>query len=304
MSENTTLKKLITIGKVAYNWLMQSNQAVVWGNTSSGIFLNIQDDQIIFLTASDHLGPVNIILKNQLPSHWQNKDLITIVPGISQISLINQQAELKIKVDNVWQTPEKPPEKISSEEQQDRLLQSARQISILKSAQGFAPLLAPFFHNESPMHFENEWLNQSWVKITQLKQGLLQKDQEKVLCVSKQLIGSGHGLTPSGDDLLTGLFFMHNRWFKNTGWMDEIEQSLVQEFQLHTTAVSSTLFWCALQGEADARIQEMSDALMSADIPFQQQALQLARWGNSSGADVFLGLMLAIKSFHNQAEGL
>jgi len=39
-------------------------------------------------------------------------------------------------------------------------------------------------------------------------------------------------------------------------------------FKEKTTSVSSTLFECALQGEADARIQEMADVLMSTDIPF------------------------------------
>ncbi len=303
MSENTTSKNLITIGKVAYDWLLQSSQAVVWGNTSTGLFLNIQPDKIIFLTSSDHFGPVNIIIRNQLPTHWENKDKIQIIHQENEFILFNQQDELQIMIDDIWHTPIKPPGRISPAEQQNRLLQSAKQISILKSGQGFSPLLIPSLRNEPPADREDEWLNQSWNKINQLNQSLLKKDVDKVLNVSKQLIGSGRGLTPSGDDLLTGLFFMQQRWFENTDWLDEIFQSLVQEFQQHTTAVSSTLFQCAIQGEADARIQELSDALMSADIPFQQQALQLARWGNSSGADVFLGMLLAIASFQNHSEG-
>lgn len=303
MSENTTSKNLITLGKIAYNWLLQSSRAVVWGNTSTGLFLNIQPDQIIFLTSSDHIGPVNIIIRNKFPTHWANKDKIQIIHQDNEFTLFNQQDKLQITIDNIWHTPIKPPGRISPDEQRCRLLQSANQISLLKNGQGFAPLLIPFLRNEPPEDLEDAWLSQSWDKIIHLKQSLLNKDIGKVFSVSKQLVGSGRGLTPSGDDLLTGLFFMHKRWFKNTGWMDEMEQSLAHEFQQHTTAVSSTLFWCALHGEADARIQELSDALMTSEIPFHQQAIQLARWGNSSGADVFLGMLLAIASFQNQSEG-
>lgn len=303
MSKKTTSINKSTIGRVAYDWLMQSNLADVWGITSSGIFLNIHGNKIIFLTSSNHFGPVNIVIENQVPIQWKNKDLIKIVLGVNEISFINQHDELKIKIDDIWHTTHKPSGKITRAEQQIRLLKSAQQFSLLKNGQGFASLLISFLRNEAPEDLENEWLCRSWEKIVQLKQGLMEKDTDKIMTFAKQLIGSGRGLTPSGDDLLTGLFFMQKRWFENIDWMEEIKQSLIQEFQQYTTAVSNTLFLCALQGEADARIQEMSDALMISEIPFHQQAIQLARWGNSSGADVFLGMMLAIASFQNQSEG-
>jgi len=297
MSEKNYSKNKSTIGKIAYDWLMQSNQAVVWGNTSRGLFLQIPENKIIFLTESHNNGPVNITITNQIPINWKNNDKIEIIQGPNVITLRNQFDELRIVIDKIWRTPEKPVGNISAAEQQNRLLQSARQLTLLKDGKGYSSFLIPVLQNEPAENLDDQWEKTSFNKINQLKQGLMVKDKEKVLGVARQLIGSGEGLTPSGDDLLTGIFFMRKRWFENTKWLNEIEQSLTREFQQHTTAQSSTLFQCALQGEAIAYIQEMSDTLMNAATPFDQQAIQLARWGNSSGADVFLGMILAIQCF-------
>ncbi|HSM25189.1 MAG TPA: DUF2877 domain-containing protein [Anaerolineaceae bacterium] len=93
---------------------------------------------------------------------------------------------------------------------------------------------------------------------------------------------------------------MKNRWFEEVEWIKPLEPVLLDLSKKQTTAVSATLLECALHAQADARIHEMSDVLMNADIPFSQQAINLARWGNSSGADVFLGMLLAIQCFQSE----
>ncbi|MBE0686789.1 MAG: DUF2877 domain-containing protein, partial [Anaerolineaceae bacterium] len=198
-----------------------------------------------------------------------------------------------------WSTPQKPTGFISEIEQKNRMKRVANQLSLLKNEQGFAPLLLPFVTDTTSLETDNTWLFTSWNTIRLLKISMIQKDTESILSLTNLLIGSGRGLTPSGDDLLTGLTFMRRRWFPEVNWMTEVEDQLLATFKVKTTSVSSTLFECALQGEADARIQEMADVLMSADVPFHQQAMELSRWGNSSGADVFLGMLLAIESFQN-----
>jgi hypothetical protein len=90
---------------------------------------------------------------------------------------------------------------------------------------------------------------------------------------------------------------MHQRWFPDADWFNDLKAPLNDEFNQKTTAVSSTLFYCATLGEADFRIQEMADVLMNDELKMQSQAINLARWGNSSGADIFLGMVLAIDCF-------
>jgi hypothetical protein len=293
LNENETI-----IGKIALDFLSGSKIGKIWGITSSGIFINLQGS-IVFLTNTRHLGPVNLISNLPLPEQWRNEDELEIKISDQTINFDHLKYPVSIKIKEIWQTPTKPVLNISDNEKQKRILAAARQLRVLKNEKGYAPLLLPFVTDTLSLETDNTWLFSSWNTIKLLKISMIQKDTESILALANLLVGSGRGLTPSGDDLLTGLTFMHRRWFSDINWMTAVEDQLLAIFKEKTTSVSSTLFECALQGEADARIQEMADVLMSTDIPFHQQAMELSRWGNSSGADVFLGILLAIESFQN-----
>lgn len=293
LNDNETI-----IGKIALDFLSGSKKGKIWGITSHGIFINLQGS-IVFLTNTRHLGPVNIIANLPLPELWKIEDELEINISDQTINFDHPKYPISIKIKEIWKTPQKSVSNISDDEQQKRILAAARQLSLLKNEQGYAPLLLPFVSDTLTLETEDTWLFSTWNTIKLLKISMIQKDTESILSLANLLIGSGRGLTPSGDDLLTGLTFMHRRWFPDVNWMTEIEDQLLATFKEKTTSASSTLFKCAMQGEAGARIQEMADVLMSTDIPFQQQAIELSHWGNSSGADVFLGMILAIDSFQN-----
>jgi hypothetical protein len=286
------------VGKIALDFLSGSKIGQIWGITSSGIFINLKGS-IVFLTNTIHLGPVNIISNLTLPDQWKIEDELEINVSDQMINFDHNKYPVSLKIREIWQTATKSVSNISDDEQQKRILAAARQLSLLKNEQGYAPLLLPFISDTLPLETDNSWLFSSWNTIRLLKISMIQKDTESILSLANLLVGSGRGLTPSGDDLLTGLTFMRRRWFPEVNWVTDTEDQLLATFKKKTTSVSSTLFECALQGEADARIQEIADVLMTSEIPFQQQAMELSRWGNSSGADVFLGMLLAIESFQN-----
>lgn len=295
LNDNETI-----IGKIALDFLSGSKIGQIWGITSSGIFINLEG-AIVFLTNTRHLGPVNIFTNFPLPVQWKIEDELKINVSDQTINFDHSKYPVSLKIKEIWKTATKPFSNISAAGQQKRILAAIRQLSLLKNDQGYAPLLLPFVSDTIPLETDNNWLFTSWNTIKLLKLSMIQKDTESMLSLANLLVGSGRGLTPSGDDLLTGLTFMRRRWFPEVNWMTEIEDQLLVTFKEKTTSVSSTLFKCAMKEEADARIQEMADVLMSANIPFQQQAIELSRWGNSSGADVFLGMLLAIEGFqiHN-----
>ncbi|PKO06158.1 MAG: hypothetical protein CVU41_08595 [Chloroflexi bacterium HGW-Chloroflexi-3] len=297
-SEIVLINNETIIGKFALDLLSGSKIGKIWGITSRGLFINLQGS-IVFLTNTRYLGPVNIIANLPLIEQWKNEDELEINMSDQTINFDHSKYPVSIKIKKIWKTPPKPVLNMSDEEQQKRILAAARQLSFLKNEQGYAPLLMPFVSDTLYLETDNTWLFSSWNTIKLLRISMSLKNIESILSLANLLVGSGRGLTPSGDDLLTGLTFIRRRWFPEVNWMTEVEDQLLATFKIKTTSVSSTLFECAMQGEADARIQEMADVLMSADTPFQQQALELSRWGNSSGADVFLGMILAIESFQN-----
>ena len=294
--ENETI-----VGKYASELISSSTRGIIWGITSSGIFINLQGS-IVFLTNTNHFGPVNIITNHLLPEQWKNEDELEINISDQTINFDHPKYPMSLKIKDIWQTPPKPVRNISDDEQQKRILSAARQLSLLRNEHGYAPLLLPFVSDTIAFDTDNSWLFSSWNTIKLLKISILQQDTESILSLANLLVGSGRGLTPSGDDLLIGFMFMLNRWYSEVDWLTEVTDYLLATFKEKTTLVSSTLFECAVQGEADARIQAMADVLMSMDISFHQQAIELSRWGNSSGADVFLGMILAIQTLQHQIE--
>ena len=287
----------ITIGKIAYDWLWDSETVTVTGTTSSGTFLKTNEGRVVFLTTSNHYGPVNLVFENNFPQNWENGDLLLVSHDQDSFIFHSPIEKYVLQIKSIWKTPPTPVKNISTNEQSSRLHQAAQQLSILKDREGLAPLLTAYLDKKTLLEFDSEWINSMWQRIQALGKAIKAKNITQIKFVANQLIGSGRGLTPSGDDLLSGLFFMHQRWFQDADWFNDLKAPLIDQFNQNTTAVSSTLFFCATLGEADFRIQEMADVLMNDELGMQTQAINLARWGNSSGADIFLGMVLAIDCF-------
>ncbi|UXV35366.1 DUF2877 domain-containing protein [Staphylococcus sp. IVB6181] len=100
------------------------------------------------------------------------------------------------------------------------------------------------------------------------------------------LIGRGQGLTPSGDDILVGLLFIHFiQPFITKAHMAQIEQLVSQPL---TTLVSQTFLSYAIQGIFSSRLTDlMEDAS-------QSTLKQLLQVGSSSGKDTLYGMYTAL----------
>ena len=110
-------------------------------------------------------------------------------------------------------------------------------------------------------------------------------------------LGAGSGLTPSGDDFLTGLLLAMNRW-EAVLWpadnLGETNHLVVESAYRKTTRLSANLIELATLGQGDERLIDMVDQLMS-DAPFEPATvLDLLDWGSSSGMDAFVGMAVAL----------
>ena len=63
------------------------------------------------------------------------------------------------------------------------------------------------------------------------------------------------------------------------------------------------MLYCATRGSADVRIQNAVDVLVDESIVFKDQAIQMTRYGNSSGADLFVGITIAIQILQERYGG-
>lgn len=289
------------VGHIANQWLSTCTKAKVQGVTSSGIFLQLDEYRIIFLTEDPDFGPLNIVLSQRIPGTWLTQDQLIITYAPDEIRLKHASGQLKITNYEIWHIPPAPSILITKDKQLKRLRICVSQINTIKGSNGFSPYLPPLM--KPP-------LNQPGVEgvmehILEIRKSLNVFDSESFLNHAKAISGYGRGLTPSGDDLICGILFVLNRWqFPNVPdrWIEEINSGLFQNAIEKTTSVSISLIYCATQGSADYRIQALADALVNETIPFERQAMQLARWGGSSGADIFAGILIVIQSIFNLLE--
>lgn len=287
-------------GKIAHQWLSTSDTLTISGITSAGLFMKTTAGMVIFFTTSDHFGPVNIVIDKELPATWKNGATVFVKQEKDAFLFQDETDSYELTIKSIWEAPLRPPAKISPDEQLSRMRKSAQQLLILKNGAGLSSLLLPYLEQRGVVTLDSEWLSTIWQFIKDFQVAIKTRNLSQILNRATQFIGSGRGLTPSGDDLLAGFVLMHQRWFNGADWFTPLYQELVDEFNQKTTAVSSTLFYCATLGEADNRIIKMADALMNLEYSSQNLALELARWGNSSGADIFLGLIMAINCFQEE----
>ncbi len=117
---------------------------------------------------------------------------------------------------------------------------------------------------------------------------------------ARPLLGLGIGLTPSGDDLLTGLIGSLVLMAEHEGrlaWAEEAAGRLVAEAVGRTTRVGFTYLRCAAAGEITERHHDMLTALVAGDeLTARAACAELRGFGHSSGGEMALGALLAVSA--------
>ncbi len=293
---NTLLKPKLTIGHIALDWLQSAGRGTILGVTSKGIFILLDAKQVIFLTNAKDAGPLNLVSDSTLPLKWRLHDEISIQMNEEGLILKHPERGDYTARYKAWKIPPPPSLLVSEHEQNRRMLQAVNQLGLLKSDQGFTVLL-PHLLMSSKIDIPQP-LAEIWESIQAIKIHLPGVNPEGALLYFQPLFGFGRGLTPSGDDFVMGLIFLLNRFGHPAirhDWLSNLNQSLLEGSYQKSNAISHSLLFCASQGSADSRIQRTADWLMNESIPDENQVLELSRWGNSSGADLLAGMIVAIQ---------
>ena len=115
--------------------------------------------------------------------------------------------------------------------------------------------------------------------------------------MARNLLGLGHGLTPSGDDFIGAIFFAlahapRDPWRAD---MPAMQARIHQAAQTATNAISAALLDDLIAGRSYRALHELLAALQDDDAATIHHATQaLLRVGASSGADMLAGLLLAL----------
>lgn len=273
--------------------LRKASEGKVLGITSKGIFFEFEQ-RSIFLTKNDHNSPFNIILapSDTIPSDITSGDIVYF----SQGDLLIPTREVAISLANipVWTPP--PPIRIvnSLPEQVKCAQQLLSELMKLDRQKGFL-----FLKFDPPADSTGQaQIRQAAAAFTQsVRLNNLQASLE----ASTHLFGLGSGLTPSGDDWITGFVLYQCRLDQakkiKRPFLTRLGAELVYTAYLKTTWVSANRLEAALKGWSEEIFLSAIDYLFganrygSADI-----ARGLMNFGHSSGVDTFIGIVLGCEA--------
>ncbi|RPI80516.1 MAG: DUF2877 domain-containing protein [Chloroflexi bacterium] len=143
--------------------------------------------------------------------------------------------------------------------------------------------------------------------IEKIIRGLRLNEIDQVIIGVQSLLGYGPGLTPSGDDVVTGMLLGLSRYprsrFSGTRDPNDILPEMDVEEMIQkinpiaaraTTLLSRNILANAARGWADERLIFSLDGIMTGFPDVDTCARYLAMWGSSSGIDSLVGMTLAV----------
>jgi hypothetical protein len=126
------------------------------------------------------------------------------------------------------------------------------------------------------------------------------------ITAAERLIGLGPGLTPSGDDMLSGLLVALRHLGGATGtqravWLaDWLAAAVTYDARTRTTPISATLLHCAARGEASPEVTGVLRAVTGRQ-PLEPAAHRLLHLGHTSGADIAWGIQIGLSAVLSHA---
>lgn len=276
-----------SIGCYARESLLKASEGKVVGITTKGIFLEFEQ-RSIFLTKNDHNSPFNIILSpsDLIPSSLASGDIVYF----SQGDLLIPARDMAISLADipVW-TPPSPVRIVNSFPEQVKCTrQLLSELMKLDPQKGFL-----FLNCDS----QADTAGQAQIRqaATAFTQSVRTNNLQASLEASTRLFGLGSGLTPSGDDWITGFLLYQCRLDMakkiKRPFLTRLGAELVYTAYRKTTWVSANRLEAALKGWSEEIFLSAINYLFGDNRNCSEDiARGLMNFGHSSGVDTFVGI--------------
>lgn len=179
----------------------------------------------------------------------------------------------------------------------------AREVGMLGGAKGgFGKLLAlvdQIFTNEPAASDLSGIEKIAYRRIATLIHCILEGDMEGLMKATKRLVGLGSGLTPSGDDVLSG-FMASLWWFCNSFGIgiedaEKINRAIVAQAE-HTTLLSRQILDHASRGEVNEKVERLLESLLAgSEKEVEGETRGVMEVGETSGIDMLVGILFGIR---------
>ncbi len=291
------------IGARAAGALAGKPVLTVRGTTSRGVYLFASPHTIVFLTRDPTPGPfsVNIASFPAEFDHLASGDPATF--AADRLVLPTEGLAISTAGAPVWKTPPPPAaDALTPELCIQTLTGIAHDVLEVKGWVGLAGQLFELLHLVLPEPPERDALGLRQA-LASAREALADRSPAGLISALAPALGLGPGLTPSGDDLISGVLLALRRSQAiplASGELDWLAQELVAAAYEKTTTYSANLIEAAAAGEADERVQKACDAVFAGFPDPVSAASAISHWGSSSGVDTLTGFALvALASLPN-----
>lgn len=286
---------ITSIGSLAQTIITGAKSAAILGSTSRGLFLKLDDRWVIFLSDEPTRGPLTLNLNpaRRTAFHIQPGQAVEIQQG----GIVFPEASIHIPMPaaEVWMASPHPRPVLHPKDIAQRIQAAAREIIARRANAGLTAHLADLLQ----IPFPRPSLQPVVLNIHQVQQELASPSIPRVAFQMQKMLGLGSGLTPSGDDLISGFLLAGNRYRDALPLpfdLDQLNPVVIALAYQKTSLLSANLIECSTLGLADERLILALDGLLAGTLDTASCAELLLSWGNSSGCDAFLGMALATLS--------
>jgi len=269
----------------------------VWGNTSKGIFLKGHPYGLIFLSNEMFRGPLTINFDPMTRMDFKGIEIGSTAEYRLNVGLVFEQLNLRLIIND--QLPWRPGSFILN----GGSLGIWKHLDLLGGWLRSATQIGSFAHTCSSVALNKEPGDKASARLFQLVKDLVgaikETDPQFFQGAARKLIGLGTGLTPSGDDFLSGMALAIARYSPVLPFLSKYSplfEELIPIIEEKTTLISSELYKIALLGSADERIIGAFDSVIRNNMEKNDVILPISEWGSSSGFDMMSGLYLLMKA--------
>ncbi len=279
------------IGCFASQCLEAISVGKVMGSTSKGIFL-LFGRYSLFVTTAQGLSPFNVVLPpdSSLPSILESND--EVFYSLNELLVPTRQVNFLLQDADLWTPPLPLPALVTGEQQKALINRLVANILSSNIEKGFL-YLTKEEAGLTPEQSEVKKLTRAFTTAFQ------QHDLEACQKAATRLFGRGGGLTPSGDDWITGFILYQVRVNaqkeSERAFIYSTGRALTDLAYSKTTFISANRLEAACQGWSDElllRVVDYAGGKLGEEITIM--AGTLFEFGHSSGVDTLLGMAAAV----------
>lgn len=285
------MRKVVALSPIAESLLREGGQVCGVFSSASGILCG---DLTVMLQKDDIATPCGGLLSVYRPEEWENLIGADVFLRDSKLIIGNGLCYDAAHMKEWKEIHMKSLPHMKKEECSRALNILKRQMCVQRKEMGMSPLLEMLGWSQGEIIEETEYYHRSEKAIKLLRRGILEGDVSRIQRAQEGLVGFGAGLTPSGDDFLTG-FWSTIQMRYDGGYQDEFRKAIhkLTELAKRTTVYGWSELWAMQQGYCSQPLMDVVRKLGESSR-LDESVIRLAQIGGTTGVDTLLGIAEAV----------